>query len=226
MRNISLDVVKGRLTEQRMDALFNSSNTYMILGSGTAEDVRNAGGYLPAGDNGYWKLVEKSKKNSVLYDVLEYVHKMRPTPSKAQKARLEYLSENGFMELGLGDAVVLPSCDIGHGNGPKFVVDLAAMTYRWGQQPNPPIIRATLDTVRQSVLNGLRYADKIGCESVAIPVICTRKGGLTKKVSSEATSEALREFDKERESVKDVNIVLYSEELQKDEDWFRKFYRF
>lgn len=94
MRNISLDVVKGRLTEQRMDALFNSSNTYMILGSGTAEDVRNAGGYLPAGDNGYWKLVEKSKKNSVLYDVLEYVHKMRPTPSKAQKARLEYLSEN------------------------------------------------------------------------------------------------------------------------------------
>lgn len=130
------------------------------------------------------------------------------------------------MELGLGNAVVLPSCDIGHGNGPKFVVDLAAMTYRWGQQPNPPIIRATLDTVRQSVLNGLRYADKIGCESVAIPVMCTRKGGLTKKVSSEAISEALREFDKERKSVKDVNIVLYLEELQKDEDWFRKFYRF
>ena len=227
MPNFSIKVKVGKLTSQNVDLLVNSANTYLLLGSGTAEQIRETGGYYSPTDKEfkeYWGLVDEA--NPTLKKVLDYIHSKRPKPSIVQKECLDYIiKENDLKELSLGDSVLTTSGNLSKvPNKAKHIVHAVGMTYDWKVQPNPPIIPATFMSVRESLIKSFDIASEIKCESLALPVMCTRKGGLTKEESSWATLQALEELNSKDTSIKSVSIVLYSEELKKEKEWFRSFY--
>lgn len=227
MPNFSIKIKAGKLTSQNVDVLLNSANGYLLLGSGTAEQIREVGGYYSPTDKGfkeYWDLVDEA--DPTLRRVLDYIHSKRPKPSIVQKECLNYIiKKNNSEELRLGDAVLTTSGNLSKvPNRAKYVVHAVAMTYDWKIQPNPPIIPATFMSVRDSLIKSFDIASEIKCESLALPVMCTRKGGLTKEESSWATLQALEKLNSKDASIKSVSIVLYSEELKKEKEWFRSFY--
>lgn len=223
MVNISTEA--GNITNQNVDLIVNSSNTFLTLGSGISQQIREAGGYLSSEDKefkDYWNLVNKA--DPIFRKVLDYVHSIRPTPSKVQKECWEYIiRENNSKELKLGDAVLTSSGDLVKVQGKaKYVAHAVGMTYDWKIQPNPPIIPATFESVRDSLTKSFDIASKLKCKSIAVPVMCTRKGGLTKEESSEATLDALERLRGTK--IKKVVISLYSDELEKERGWFQEFY--
>jgi len=221
MKNISIEVKPGNIAHQNVDLLVNSSNTYLLLGSGTAEQIREAGGYLRSDDNEYRSLVNQADTN--LRTVLDYIHSKRPIPSKVQKECLEYIiKNNNSKELDLGDAVLTSSGDLKDKGGAGYIAHAVGMTYDWKAQPNPPIIPATFKSVRDSLAKSFELATELECKGLAMPVMCTRKGGLTIEESSDATLQALNELN--NTSIDRVVIVLYSEELEREQDRIRRFY--
>jgi O-acetyl-ADP-ribose deacetylase (regulator of RNase III) len=210
MKNFDVLYAIGKLSEQDVNGFVNSSNSYLILGSGSACDTRDAGGYLASNDNKYWNLVRKaSDKNPVLGKVLEHIHSNGRQPSKAQLERLEYLEKRGFEEMELGDAAIFSSGDLSKKGGKAdYVCDAPGMTYRWEIQPNPPVITATFNSVMDSLYKSLMLFAGKKCKRIGIPKdMCTRKGGLDETSSSMARHAALTRFDKEKTSVKEVVIV-------------------
>jgi len=218
---VKISIESGNITNQNVDLLINSSNTYLILGSGTAEQIRESGGYLTADDNEYWSLVNRA--DSTFKKVLDYIHSKRPIPSIVQKECLRYVIRNNSKELNLGDVVLTSSGNLAKiQNKAKCIAHAVGMTYDWKVQPNPQIVPATFESVRDSLVNSFDMADKLNCKSIAMPVMCTRKGGLTKEESSEATLDALERLRNTK--VKNVVVVLYSDELEKERKWFEEFY--
>jgi O-acetyl-ADP-ribose deacetylase (regulator of RNase III) len=224
MKNLSIEVKTGDITEQYVDLLVNSSNTFLTLGSGTAKQIREAGGYLSPDDKEYWNLVEKA--DSTFRKVLDYVHSQRSVPSIVQKECLEYIiKKNNTKELSLGDSILTSTGNLSKvPNKAKYVAHAIGMTYDWKVQPNPPIIPATFESVRDSLTKSFDIANELKCKSLALPPMCTRKGGLTKEESSRATLEALERLSDDT-TISKVIIVLYSEELEKERNWFERFYK-
>jgi len=223
----SIEISAGALTDQRVDLLVNSANTYLLLGTGTAEQVRDAGGYIPEGTSEfkeYWELVNEA--DGILKEVLDYIHSKRPIPSIVQKECLDYIiRSNKSNELKFGDAVLTTSGNLASlPNGAKHVVHAVTMAKDWKVLPDLPIISATFDSVKNSLTKSFEIADSLGCRSIAIPVMCTRKGGLSKEVSTKATIEALETLNTTDSEIRKVVIVLYSEDLNKDAEWFRQAY--
>ena len=89
---------------------------------------------------------------------------------------------------------------------------------------NPPLIPATFESVRNSLIKSFDIASEMRCESLAVPVMCARKGGLSKETSSWATLQAIEKLNSKDTTIKKVIIVLYSEGFAKDRDWFQDFY--
>ena len=224
MKNISVKVETGNLVDQNADFLINSSNTYLLLGSGTAEQIRKAGGELPKHNEEYRSLRQRaSRENPVLGAVLDYIATTNRLPSKAQNMRLRYIIENGSRELELGDAVLFPSGDLSNISGrAKYVSDAIGMTYDWKIQPKPPIIPATFSSVMESLTKSFLKAAELRCKSIAMPPMCTRKGGLTPEESAKASKEAFEVLN--GTTVEKVNVVLYNDELEGDIDKFRKLF--
>ena len=225
MRKFFIEVISGRITDQNVDLIVNSSNSYLLLGSGTSEQVRETGGYLSPDDNDYWDLVNRTEPT--LKKVLDYIHSKRPIPSKVQKECLNAIIEKNYSkELKLGNSVLTSSGDLAKvKDKAKYVAHAVGMTYDWKVQPNPPIIPATFKSVKNSLKKSFEIADNLNCESIAIPVMCTRKGGLTREESSEATSQALENLRYKDSTVRKAVLVLYSDELKEDKEWFNRFYR-
>ena len=224
MKNISIEIKTGNITYQNVDLLVNSSNTYLLLGSGTAEQTRKAGGELPKDNEEYRTLRQRaSQENPVLGAVLDYIATTERLPSKAQNMRLRYIVDNNSRELELGDAVLFPSGDLSNISGrAKYVSDAIGMTYDWKIQPKPPIIPATFSSVMDSLTKSFLKAAELRCKSIAMPPMCTRKGGLTPEESARASKEAFEILN--GTTVEKVNVVLYNEELEKDIDKFRKLF--
>jgi len=223
MTKISIEIKTGNITNKNVDLLVNSSNTYLTLGSGTAEQIREAGGYLPIDDKEYWNLVNES--NPYLRKVLDYIHSKRSTPSIVQKECLEYIiKKNDSKELRLGDAILTTSGNLSSTpEKAKYVAHAIGMTYDWKVQPNPPSIPATFESVRDSLIKSFELATKLNCKSLAVPIMCTRKGGLTKEQSSEATLKAIEKLN--GTSINRIVISLYSEELEKEKKWYQEFFQ-
>lgn len=224
MKNISIEVKTGNITNQNVDLLINSSNTYLFLGSGTAEQIRKSGGELSKDNEEYRTLRHRaSQENPVLGAVLDYIDTTNRLPSKAQNMRLRYIVDNGSRELELGDAVLFPSGDLSNIPGrAKYVSDAIGMTYDWKIQPKPPVIPATFTTVMDSLTKSFYNAAELRCKSIAMPPMCIRKGGLTLEESAKASKGALEILD--GTTVEKVNVVLYNEEMEGEIDKFRKLF--
>jgi O-acetyl-ADP-ribose deacetylase (regulator of RNase III) len=228
MAGLSVIVKTGNITDQRADAIVNSANTFLLMGSGTAGQIRDAGGNIAQGSGeyeAYFALVAESR--GILKEVLKHVHRQRPQPSIIQGECLRLvISSNASAEIPIGCAVATSSGNLYSNEGTaKHIIHAIAMSYDWKVQPNPPIIAATDDSVRMSLTNSFEVANEIGCDSVAVPVMCTRKGGLSREASVEATLRALETLNRRDSKVKEVAIVLYNEELAKDASWFRSAFR-
>jgi len=224
---IKISIEEGNITNQNVDLLVNSSNSYLLLGSGTAEQIRKAGGYYSPDDERfkeYWNLVNEA--SPALRKVLDYIHGKRPRPSIIQRECLEHIiRKNNSKELNLGDAILTSSGNLAKlSNCADYVVHAIGMTYKWKVQPSPPLVPATFKSVKNSLIKSFDIANEMNCESIAMPVMCTRKGGLTKEESSKATLEAIKELNKIETTVNRIAIVLYSENLAGERKWFEKFY--
>ncbi len=225
--HMSVIVKPGPITDLPVDTIVSSSNSLLILGSGTAGQVKRAGGNIPPGTeefDDYFKLVSQAK--SPLSLVLQFVHSREPEPSIVQKECLRILIRRDPQELKLGDAVMTsPGILAQQPERARKIIHAVGMTYDYKVQPNPPVIPATKQTVWLALANSFELANSIGCKSLAVPVMCTRKGGLTKEESTEATLDALFILEERDSSVKELYISLYDDDLQKEEAWFAEAYR-
>jgi O-acetyl-ADP-ribose deacetylase (regulator of RNase III) len=224
MKNFYVNIKTGNITHQNVDLIVNSANNYMLMGSGTAEQIREAGGYLSIDDQDYQNLVSKAKHP--LDKVLEYIGTVRPIPSKIQKECLEEIIERrNSKPLDLGEAFLTSSHDLAKIEGrAKHIAHAITMGYQWEVQPNPPIIKATHETVRNSLIRSFNIANRLKCKKVAAPILCTRKGGLSIEESSNAMMEALKVLDMMGGYVNQVNIVLYNENLERQKKFFEDFF--
>ncbi|OQW45958.1 MAG: hypothetical protein A4S09_16950 [Proteobacteria bacterium SG_bin7] len=70
-------------------------------------------------------------------------------------------------------------------------------------------------TIRQSVLNGLKVAEKNGIKSVSVPALGTGIiGQLTNEQSAHAIMSAVAEFRRDGGKINEINIVIYGDKAQ------------
>ncbi|MFH0929148.1 MAG: macro domain-containing protein [Candidatus Aenigmatarchaeota archaeon] len=224
MKNISLEIKRGNIAYQNVDSSINSSNGYCIHGSGTAKQFREVCGYLPVGDTSYQSLVDKAKHP--LDKVLAYVNNVRPRPSVFQKECLEHIIDvRDSKPLELGDALVTSSGDLAKvPKKAKYIINAIGMDYSWEKEP-PAVIKATHNSVRDSLIKCFDIANRKKCKSVAMPIMCTSKGGMSLEESLYASNEALQALDMTTSYVTKVVIVLHSKELLKEEKVIRDFFK-
>ncbi len=211
-----ISVVCGSMADFEADMYVNSSNGLLLHGSGVAEQLSNYSGRLVGRDelHEYWMLVGMSMEP--LKSPLEHIHYVRrrePTVLQYESLK-EMVVCRDSRPLKMGDAVLVTAGDI-------LVSNAVGMTYDWAKSP-PEVIPATYESVRDSLIKSFGFARRLGCESVAVPVMCTRKGGLSKYVSSEATLSAI---ESSAGSLKNIFIVLHNDELAGDRKFFEDFYK-
>jgi O-acetyl-ADP-ribose deacetylase (regulator of RNase III) len=223
MPELTISIKTGGIAEQKVQGVVNSANSFLLMDSGTAEQLRKAGGSIEKGTKeyeAYLLLVDDAK--GVLRDVLKTINRKRE-PSIIETECLKLVIEsNGSAELPLGCSVITGSGNISltQGNA-KFIAHAIAITKNWSKPPNFPAIKATKDSVRRSLINSFEALEERGCVSVAIPVMCTRIGGLSKEESTGSTLRALDTLNRRDSKIREVSIVLYNAELAKDIGWFR-----
>lgn len=158
-----------------------------------------------------------------LKPALDYMHNVqRREPSVFQHKCLEYIiRKRNSRPLRRGDAVLQTFGDLAVSNA-------VGMTYDWKKLPSQPlpIIHATFKTVKNSLMKSLGFAENLNYGKVAVPIMCTRKGGLTKEESSEATLSAIKEhFSHYNGSpIQEIVIVLYDKALQSEEKYFKGYF--
>lgn len=197
-----ITVHSGNMTGSGAKFLVNSANGYLLHGSGTAEQIRNHLGRIVDGEalRDYQKLLSEAKHP--LKPALEYMNNAQ----KREPSVLQY----AFGDLAVSNAV--------------------GMTYEWEEKPaegSLPVAPATKESVKGSLLKSLGFAESLGYDKVAIPIMCARKGGLRKDESAEATVSAIKEhFSRISQSaIHEINVVLHDKSLQEDEKYFEKFFR-
>ncbi len=219
-----IEIYSGDITDAGAKFLINSSNGYLLHGSGTAKQIRNRLGKLVDEESlqDYQNLL--SRAEWPLKPALEYMHNVQKRePSVFQYESLKYIvRERKSKPVMRGDAALLTFKDFAVSNA-------IGMTYDWegnANQGSLPIIPATKDTVRFSLQKSLVFAENLKSSRVAMPIMCTRKGGLKKRESAEATASALRNhFSKYPDSkIKEVVVVLYDKELQACEKYFEGYF--
>lgn len=219
-----ISVYSGDITGTEASFLVNSSNGYLLQGSGTAEQIRNRLGRLVDSEalQDYQKLLSEAKWP--LKPALDYMHNIQKRePSVFQHESLKLIiRDRNSRPLQCGDAALLTL--------ENFAVSNAVgMTYCWKKKPvggSLPIEPATKESVKNSLKKSLAFAEELKCNKIATPIMCTRKGGLKKEESAEATGSAIREhFSQYADSaINEVVISLYDKTLQNDEKFFRNYF--
>jgi len=219
-----ISVYCGDITEAGAKFVVNSSNGYLLHGSGTAEQIRNRLGKLVDGESlqDYWNLVSEAKWP--LKPALDYMHNVQKRePSVFQYESLKHIvMERKSKPVMRGDAALLTF-------GNLIASNAVGMTYDWEEkraEGSYPVLRATEDTVKFSLQSSLDFAERFRCNKVAMPIMCTRKGGLKKDESAGAAASALKShFSKNRDStIKEIIVVLYDKELQDCEKYFEGYF--
>gem|GEM_PF-6020703 len=213
----------GDITDAGAKFLVDSSNGYMLRGTGTSEQMRKRFGRIvdKKALQNYWNLVSEAKEPFSF--ALDYMHNVQKRePSVFQHKSLEYIiRKRKSKPLRRGDAALLTFGDFAVSNA-------VGMTYDWKKLPSQPlpVIRATIKTVKSSLMKSIGFAEKLNYDKVAMPIMCTRKGGLEKEESAEATICAIKEhFSHYNNSpIQEIIIVLYDEALQAKQDYFEKFF--
>lgn len=226
MDYFSIDVVTGPMSRQHVNCAMNSAGALpFAMGSGTAADLRDAGGTCSDDDVGYKYISEKVKEsNPVIGQVVDYVNKKRPHVYKAQKARLEAVLMNGSKKFEKGDAIMFPSFDLSRKEGcAKYVCDMIATDYDWEAKPVPTVIKPAFNSIMDSLYNSLMLAADLNCRTVGVPPVGRRKAGLTKEQSMDPMIEAIKKFGRKKTSVEKISIVLYSEEFYPELQWHKDY---
>ncbi|MFH1471648.1 MAG: hypothetical protein ABIF85_02005 [Nanoarchaeota archaeon] len=211
-----ITVLYGNIAYVNADMHVNSSNGFLLHGSGTAEQYADYSGSV-VGDElqEFWNLVNIAKEP--LKSPLDHMYRIRKRePTRFQYESLEdMVVSRDSRPLKRGDAVIPITINN------LQISNAVGMTYDWKKSP-PKLIPATKKTVQDSLEKSFGFAKKLGCKSVAIPVMCTRKGGLSKEESSEATLSAI---ESSGNSIDKIFIVLYNDELLKNKQFFDEFYK-
>lgn len=219
-----ITIFSGDITEAGAKFLINSSNGYLLHGTGVAEQIRNRLGRLIDEESlqDYQNLL--SRAEWPLKPALDYMHNVQKRePSVFQHKSLEYIIiERKSKPVMRGDAVLLTFGDLAVSNA-------VGMTYDWGEKSDGgsyPVLRATKDTVKFSLQKSLVFAENLKSDKVVMPILCTRKGGLKKDESAGASASALKNhFSKYPHSkIKEIVVVLYDKELQACEKYFEGYF--
>ncbi len=219
-----ITIFSGDITKAGAEFLVNSSNGYLLHGTGVAEQIRKRLGKLVDEKSlrDYQKLLSEAKYP--LKPALDYMHNVQKRePSVFQYESLKYIvRKRKSKPLMRGDAVFFTF-------GNLAVSNAVGMTYDWEEKATGgslPVLRATKDTVKFSLQKSLAFADSLNSDKVAMPIMCTRKGGLKKDESAGAAASAIKNhFSKYRDSaINEIIIVLYDEALQSEEKYFEAYF--
>ncbi len=219
-----ITIYSGDITEAGARFLVNSSNGYLLHGTGVAEQIRNRLGRLVGEESlqDYQNLLSEARYP--LKPALDYMHNIQKRePSAFQYESLKYIvRKRKSKPVMRGDAALLAFRDLAVSNA-------VGMTYKWEEKPDGgpyPVLRATQDFVRFSLQKSLVFAESLKFGKVAMPIMCTRKGGLEKEESLKATTSALTShFSKHPDSkIDEITIVLYDKELQSEKEYFKGYF--
>lgn len=216
-----ITVFSGNITDAGAKFLVNSSNGYLLHGSGTAEQIRKYLGNITDEKElqEYGKTVSKAK--GVFANELHFIHNvLNRKPSVFQLESIKYIIDRNSEPLERGDAALLFFNNL-------TVSNAVGMTYDWEFKERPlPIVPATKESVKKSIQKSLLFAEGSEYDKVAIPIIGARKGGLEKEESAKATLSAIKQHFSEYcdGSIEEIVIVLYDETLQAEQDYFERFF--
>jgi len=107
-----------------------------------------------------------------------------------------YIRQRGPLQI--GKAVMVPSPELSDGEKRRFVVHAIGMGYAEMNERGTcrGKISATPESVYSAIWYALAFAQKENCPSVSFPLMCSRKGGLTKDESAFTMLMALADFEK------------------------------
>lgn len=215
--NFNIELESGPITKVDVDVIINSANGTMIHGSGTAADISNASGKLTEKEMKEYSLVVK-RIPGIAGKVYQEIWKLSQEGKYHQPTRLQlecakfFLTNNGD-PLAEGQIALTTSGDLEAKKGAKWIIHAVGMTYDYkaGIQPEtgrPPIIPAKPAKIKKAILKSLNFLrDKNLGNSVAIPIMCTRKGGVTPRESLQAIKEGIMEHLKEGTNLRRIVIV-------------------
>lgn len=219
-----ITIYSGDITRSGANFLINSANGLLLQGSGTASQIRSYLGRLVDEEalQDYQNLI--SGAEWPLKPALDYMHNVQKRePSVFQHESLDYIvRKRKSKPLMRGDAALLAF-------GGLAVSNAVGMTYNWEEKPvesSLPVLRATKESVKFSLQKSLVFAESIGYDKVAMPIMCTIKGGLKIDESAGATVSAIKNhFSKYQNSkINEIIIVLYDKELQSKKSYFEGYF--
>ena len=203
---MKIEYQTGFAIDKPVDAVVNSANGFLLLGKSGAGRIRDVADKLNIFN---WVeygcyLLSLPKKTRMWFVNAYKNHNWKL--SKAQLSSMRLLLENNKQPFLLGSVVM----DKDKING-KTVIHAVGMSYDLDK--NKERIPATEDSVNECMKNVIKIISVLGVDSIAIPVMCARKGyGLSPEKSLKIIESSLKEIS---DSKLKVTICFDNEETER-----------
>ncbi|MBU2561924.1 MAG: macro domain-containing protein [Nanoarchaeota archaeon] len=180
---------RGFAVDQRVDAVINSANGFLLLGTSGAGRIRKKSQRLTPGERKeYAALLDKLPK-CIKNDYLRVYREQRWTPTYAQLGCLRILVNKRVKEFRRGDAVLQEAWSK---TDRRPVIHAVGMSYKLRIHDSSRL-KATPATLASALRKALRLADSRGAKSIALPLMCARPTyGVGPKESLRITRSVLR----------------------------------
>ncbi|MFH1500355.1 MAG: hypothetical protein ABIE22_00215 [archaeon] len=185
---MKVELVKGYSIDQKdVDCVINSANGHLFLRTSGAGRIREISETIGGEDRKEYNglLAQLPEKTRNWYEGI--FEKEGYEYTQAQLSCLRLLVENG-RAFELGDAVLDTNWSK---SDPRAIIHAVGMSYSLGKE-KVHRKRASVDSVGIALGKSFYIAREQGYESVAVPIMCSRKGyGLTPEKSHEILSDLL-----------------------------------
>ncbi|MFH1669459.1 MAG: macro domain-containing protein [Candidatus Woesearchaeota archaeon] len=197
----------GYAIDKDVDAVVNSANGFLMLGTSGAGRIRELSKPLNTAEKKEYSMIFKRlpKKVQNFYSHLYGKYGWKLTRDQLSCVKTMVQRKGHAVKRG---TAVLDRNRVGK----KNIIHAVAMSYHlyadsWTRT------RATTQTIKNAVRSAMKIADLMGAKSVAIPVMAARKTyGVTPDQSLHALLSVLREF--EDSSIKKVMICFDNERTE------------
>jgi|FLOH01.1.fsa_nt_gi O-acetyl-ADP-ribose deacetylase (regulator of RNase III) len=181
----------GFAIEKDVEVVINSANNNLLLGTSGAGKIRELSSKLSFVETfNYWIMLKYLPRNMKKW-YRESYKKHGWEVRKAQVSCLTLLLKNKGESYAIGSAIL----DV-HTFKNKKIIHAVAMGYDT-EKDKDRRIKATKNSLEESLENSLALAQVIKAKTIAVPIMCSRPDyGLNPKESLAITNKVLKKFDK------------------------------
>ncbi|MBN1543832.1 hypothetical protein JW898_00040 [Candidatus Woesearchaeota archaeon] len=161
---------RGFAVDQHVDAVINSANGFLLLGTSGAGRIRKKSQRLTSGEKREYAALLGKLPECMKNDYLRVYREQRWTPTYAQLGCLRILVSRKGEEIRRGDAVLQR---VWSKTDRRPVIHAVGMSYKLCINGSRRL-KATPSTLAGALRKALRLADSVGAKSIALPLMCAR----------------------------------------------------